>query len=164
MTAPKLLVAACLAIALSGAAEAQGYKTPDQGYAPGPNQGQGYNQGPDQGQGFGGGQNYPGRGNYQQQQQQPAQGFSFQGDQIPPSHDQRQYGRYDQRYSQTYQQQRAEPQRPGGGCLRYGAVGAAGGALAGHGVLGAVAGCVAGRVVRNRDRARIEQEERSAPQ
>lgn len=34
----------------------------------------------------------------------------------------------------------AEP----GGCLKYGAVGAAGGHLAHHGVLGAVGGCAAG--------------------
>ena len=109
--------------------------------------------------GYGGQQNAPQQpGNGYQQQAAPGQGFSFQGDEMPPSHDRRQYGRYDDRYSQTYQQQQAEAQRPGGGCLRYGAVGAAAGHLAGHGVLGALAGCVAGRVVRNRDRSRIDQQ------
>jgi len=86
--------------------------------------------------------------------------FTIQGDQLPPpSHDAPHYRQYDPRYSQTYHQQMAEPQKPGGGCLRYGAVGAAGGYVAGHPVLGAIAGCVAGRVVRHRDRERIEQEQ-----
>ncbi len=87
------------------------------------------------------------------------QGFSFQGDQIQPMPDSRNRVTQDPRYSQTQQQQRTgEIPKPGGGCLRYGAVGAAGGHLAGHGVLGALAGCVAGRVVRSRDQARIDRE------
>ncbi len=85
--------------------------------------------------------------------------FSFQGDQIQPMPDQRQINPRDQRYSQTYQQQQnGEIPKPGGGCLRYGAVGAAGGHLAGHGVLGAVAGCATGAYVRHRDKARIANE------
>jgi len=84
------------------------------------------------------------------------QGFSFQGDQIQPMPDVRNRVTADPRYSQTQQQQaNGEIPKPGGGCLRYGAVGAAGGHLAGHGVLGALAGCVAGTVVRRRDEARI---------
>jgi len=84
------------------------------------------------------------------------QGFSFQGDQIQPMPDPRNRVTQDSRYSQTQQQQASgEIPKPGGGCLRYGAVGAAGGHLAGHGVLGALAGCVAGTVVRRRDEARI---------
>jgi hypothetical protein len=39
----------------------------------------------------------------------------------------------------------AEP----GGCLKYGAAGAAGGHLAHHGVLGAAGGCVTGMIVRH---------------
>ena len=85
--------------------------------------------------------------------------FSFQGDQIQPMPDQRQINPRDQRYSQTYQQQQSgEIPKPGGGCLRYGAVGAAGGHLAGHGVMGALAGCATGMYVRNRDKARIQQQ------
>jgi hypothetical protein len=85
--------------------------------------------------------------------------FSFQGDQIQPMPDQRQINPRDQRYSQTYQQQQTgEIPKPGGGCLRYGAVGAAGGHLAGHGVMGALAGCATGMYVRNRDKARIQQQ------
>ena len=87
------------------------------------------------------------------------QGFSFKGDQIQPMPDTHSRVTNDPRYSQTQQQQATgEIPKPGGGCLRYGAVGAAGGHLAGHGVLGALAGCVAGTVVRNRDKARIEQQ------
>ena len=82
--------------------------------------------------------------------------FSFQGDQIQPMPDQRRIDPRDPRYSQTYQQQQnGEIPKPGGGCLRYGAVGAAGGHLAGHGVLGAIAGCATGAYVRHRDKARI---------
>ena len=148
MTPSRLLAAACLSIVLAApSVQAQGYKPQDPGYDR-PNQQQGFGQQGDDRQ----------RG-YEQPGRRSDQGFTFQGDQIPPSHDQRHYGRYDDRYSQTYQQQQAEPPRPGGGCLRYGAVGAVGGHFAGgHGVLGALAGCVAGRVVRNRDRARIDQE------
>lgn len=86
-----------------------------------------------------------------------AQGFNTD-DTLPPTHDQRYYGHYDPRYSETFRQQQAEPPRPGGGCLRYGAVGAAGGHLAGHGVLGAVAGCAVGHFVRRRDQDRIDQQ------
>ena len=87
------------------------------------------------------------------------QGFSFQGDQIQPMPDTRSRVTADPRYSQTQQQQaNGEIPKPGGGCLRYGAVGAAGGHLAGHGVLGAVAGCVAGTVVKRREQARIDQQ------
>ena len=87
------------------------------------------------------------------------QGFSFSGDQIKPLPDDRSRVTADPRYSQTQQQQATgEIPKPGGGCLRYGAVGAAGGHLAGHGVLGALAGCVAGSVVRSRDKARIAQQ------
>jgi len=87
------------------------------------------------------------------------QGFSFQGDQIQPMPDTRSRVTNYPRYSGTQQQQATgEIPKPGGGCLRYGAVGAAGGHLAGHGVLGAVAGCVTGMAVRNRDRARIDQQ------
>lgn len=82
--------------------------------------------------------------------------FSFQGDQIQPMPDQRRIDPRDSRYSQTYQrQQSGEIPKPGGGCLRYGAVGAAGGHLAGHGVLGAIAGCATGAYVRHRDKAKI---------
>ena len=85
--------------------------------------------------------------------------FSFQGDQIQPMPDQRRISPKDQRYSQTYeQQQKGEIPKPGGGCLRYGAVGAAGGHLAGHGVMGALAGCATGMYVRHRDKARIQQQ------
>ncbi len=90
------------------------------------------------------------------------QGFSFQGDQIQPMPDTRSRTTQDSRYSQTQQQQQAgELPKPGGGCLRYGAVGAAGGHLAGHGVLGALAGCVAGSVVKRRDEARIRAQQTS---
>ena len=82
--------------------------------------------------------------------------FSFQGDQIQPMPDQRQTNPRDPRYSQTYQQQQnGEIPKPGGGCLKYGAAGAAGGHLAGHGVLGALAGCATGAYVRHRDKAKI---------
>ena len=88
------------------------------------------------------------------------QGFSFQGDQIQPMPDTRSRAVPDSRYSQTQQQQQTgELPKPGGGCLRYGAVGAAGGHLAGHGVLGALAGCVAGTVVKRRDEARIRAQQ-----
>ncbi len=86
--------------------------------------------------------------------------FSFQGDKIQQMPDQRQISPSDPRYSQTYQQQQSgEIPKPGGGCLRYGAVGAAGGHLAGHGVLGAVAGCATGMYVRHRDKTRIQQQQ-----
>ena len=90
--------------------------------------------------------------------------FSFQGDQIQPLPDaQRRVSPGDSRYSQTQQlQQSGELPKPGGGCLRYGAVGAAGGHLAGHGVLGAVAGCATGMYVRHRDKARIQQQQMNA--
>ena len=94
---------------------------------------------------------------------QGPQGFSFQGDQLPPSHDRKYLGTQDPRYSQTVQQQQQAAERPGGGCLRYGAVGAAGGHLAGHGVVGALAGCAVGSYVRHRDNARIRQQQ-PAPQ
>ena len=94
---------------------------------------------------------------------QGPQGFSFQGDELPPSHDRKYIGTPDPRYSQTVQQQQQEAQRPGGGCLRYGAVGAAGGHLAGHGVLGALAGCAVGSIVRHRDNERIRAQQQ-APQ
>ena len=82
--------------------------------------------------------------------------FAFQGDQIRPMPDQRRIDPRDSRYTQSYQQQQSgEAPKPGGGCLRYGAVGAAGGHLAGHGVLGAIAGCATGAYVRHRDKARI---------
>lgn len=85
--------------------------------------------------------------------------FAFQGDQIQPMPDQRRIDPRDPRYTQTYQQQQnGEIPKPGGGCLRYGAVGAAGGHLAGHGVLGAIAGCATGAYVRHRDKARIADE------
>ncbi len=88
------------------------------------------------------------------------QGFSFQGDQIQPMPDDRTRANPDPRYSQTQRQQATgEIPKPGGGCLRYGAVGAAGGHLAGHGVLGALAGCVTGTVVRRRDEARIRAQQ-----
>jgi len=87
-------------------------------------------------------------------------GFSFQGDQIQPMPDDRTRTTSDPRYSQTQQQQTTgEIPKPGGGCLRYGAVGAAGGHLAGHGILGALAGCVAGTVVRRRGEARIRAQQ-----
>src|ERR1700712_3055271 len=101
MTAPKLLIAAGFATMLAGAVQAQGFNPP-------PSSGQGFNEAP-----------------------APAQGFSFQGDTIPSSPDPQHYKQYDDRYSQTYKQQQAEPQKPGGGCLSYGALGAAGGHLAG---------------------------------
>ena len=95
---------------------------------------------------------------------QGPQGFSFQGDQLPPSHDRKYLGTQDPRYSQTVQQQQQQAaERPGGGCLRYGVVGAAGGHLAGHGVVGALAGCAVGSYVRHRDNARIRQQQ-PAPQ
>lgn len=90
---------------------------------------------------------------------QGPQGFSFKGDELPPSHDRKYLGNSDPRYSQTTQQQQTEAQRPGGGCLRYGAVGAAGGHLAGHGVMGALAGCAMGSYVRHRDKVRIRAEQ-----
>ena len=93
------------------------------------------------------------------------QGFSFQGDELPPSYDRNGVARNgtDPRYSQTYQQQQQDAQtKPGGGCLRYGAVGAAGGHLAGHGVLGALAGCATGAYVRHRDKERIRAEQQGA--
>jgi len=130
-----IFAAACLTVS---AASAQGYQSP--GY-----QSPGYNQGRGVPQGSG--------------QAAPNDAFSFQGDQIQPMPDQRRIDSRDQRYSQTYQQQQSgEIQKPGGGCLRYGAVGAAGGHLAGHGVLGAIAGCATGAYVRHRDKARIEQQ------
>ena len=91
---------------------------------------------------------------------QGPQGFSFQGDELPPSYDRKHLGRPDDRYSQTQQEQQAQvqAQKPGGGCLRYGAVGAAGGHLAGHGVIGALAGCAVGSYVKHRDKVRIEQQ------
>ena len=94
---------------------------------------------------------------------QGPQGFSFPGDELPPSHDRKQVGRYDDRYSQTYQQQRTEAQKeaekPGGGCFKYGAAGALGGyAAGGHSVIGALAGCAVGSYVRRRDQARIERD------
>jgi len=130
----KVLTAAFAAVCLSaGAAGAQGYKQP------------GYNQGA---------ATQPGSG-----PSASADPFSFQGDQIQQMPDQRRINPSDQRYSQTYQQQQTgEIPKPGGGCLRYGAVGAAGGHLAGHGVLGAIAGCATGAYVRNRDKARIQQQ------
>ena len=86
-------------------------------------------------------------------------GFSFQGDQIQPMPDTRDRTTSDSRYSQTQQlQNNGEIPKPGGGCLRYGAVGAAGGHLAGHGVLGAVAGCITGHIVRKREQAAINQQ------
>jgi len=100
---------------------------------------------------------------YGQSGSQPAAGsgssaepFAFQGDQIQPMPDQRRTDPRDPRYAQTYQQQQnGEIPKPGGGCLRYGAVGAAGGHLAGHGVLGALAGCATGAYVRHREKAQI---------
>jgi len=125
-----VFAAACLTVSV---ASAQGYQSP------------GYNQGRGVPQASG--------------QAAPNDAFSFQGDQIQPMPDQRRIDQRDQRYSQTYQQQQSgEIQKPGGGCLRYGAVGAAGGHLAGHGVLGAIAGCATGAYVRHRDKARIEQQ------
>ncbi len=90
---------------------------------------------------------------------QGPQGFSFQGDELPPSYDRKFVGRPDSRYSQTYQQQQAAAEKPGGGCLRYGAAGALGGHLAGHGVAGALAGCAVGSYVKHRDKARIRAEQ-----
>ena len=90
------------------------------------------------------------------------QGFSFQGDELPPSYDRNGVRRNttDPRYSQTYQQQQQDVQtKPGGGCLKYGAVGAAGGHLAGHGILGALAGCATGAYVRHRDKAAIRAQQ-----
>ena len=83
--------------------------------------------------------------------------FTFQGDQIQPMPDPaHRVDSRDPRYSQTVQQQQnGEIPKPGGGCLKYGAAGAAGGHLAGHGVLGAIAGCATGAYVRHRDKARI---------
>lgn len=87
-------------------------------------------------------------------------GFSFQGDQIQPMPDSRTNNIRDPRYTQTGQQQaNGEIPKPGGGCLRYGAVGAAGGHLAGHGVLGALAGCATGAYVKHRDKARIQAQQ-----
>ena len=113
-----------------------------------------------------GAQGYKQSGSNQGMTVQPGSGqtasgdaFSFQGDQIQPMPDQRRIDPRDPRYSQTYQaQQNGEIPKPGGGCLRYGAVGAAGGHLAGHGVLGAIAGCATGAYVRHRDKARIQQQ------
>ena len=88
------------------------------------------------------------------------QGFSFQGDELPPSYDRRGVGNSDPRYGQTYQQRQQDVEtKPGGGCLKYGAVGAAGGHLAGHGVLGALAGCATGAYVRHRDKAAIRAQQ-----
>lgn len=88
-----------------------------------------------------------------------AEPFAFQGDQIQPMPDQRRIDPRDPRYAQTYQQQQnGEIPKPGGGCLRYGAVGAAGGHLAGHGVLGAIAGCATGAYVRHREKAQITEQ------
>ena len=98
----------------------------------------------------------------QAQSSSPAQGggFSFQGDQIQPLPDPSTNNLRDPRYSQTGQQQaNGQLPKPGGGCLRYGAVGAAGGHLAGHGVLGAVAGCATGAYIKHRDKARIRAEQ-----
>ncbi len=87
-------------------------------------------------------------------------GFSFQGDQIRPMPDSSTNNVRDPRYTQTGQQQaNGEIPKPGGGCLRYGAVGAAGGHLAGHGVLGALAGCATGAYVKHRDNARIRAQQ-----
>jgi hypothetical protein len=91
-------------------------------------------------------------------------GFSFQGDQIHPMPDPSTNNVRDPRYTQTGQQQaNGEIPKPGGGCLRYGAVGAAGGHLAGHGVLGALAGCATGAYVKHRDKARIRAQQADAP-
>ena len=99
------------------------------------------------------------------QEYRGSQGFSFQGDQLPPSYDRSNFGQPDPRYSQTYREQEEKVQKPGGGCLKYGAAGAVGGHLAGgHAVLGAIAGCAAGRIVRNRDQARIEQQQQQQQQ
>ena len=95
------------------------------------------------------------------------QGFSFQGDQLPPSYDRNgvRQNAQDPRYSQTYQQQQQDVQtKPGGGCLKYGAVGAAGGHLAGHGILGALAGCATGAYVRHRDKVAIRRAQEQNPQ
>jgi hypothetical protein len=125
-----IIAAACLNVSAAGA---QGYKQPSYGQGTVMQQGSGQNSSGD--------------------------AFSFQGDQIQPMPDQRRIDPRDQRYSQTYQQQQnGEIPKPGGGCLRYGAVGAAGGHLAGHGVLGAIAGCATGAYVRHRDKARIQQQ------
>ena len=132
-----LSAVACLGVA-TAQAQAQGYNST------GSNQGSAMQQGRTQ-QGSG----------------QAASGdpFSFQGDQIQPMPDQRQINPKDPRYSQTYQQQQnGEIPKPGGGCLRYGAVGAAGGHLAGHGVMGALAGCATGMYVRHRDKERIQDQ------
>ena len=87
-------------------------------------------------------------------------GFSFQGDQIQPMPDPSTNNVRDPRYTQTGQQQaNGQLPKPGGGCLRYGAVGAAGGHLAGHGVLGAMAGCATGMYVKHRDKARIRAQQ-----
>ena len=92
--------------------------------------------------------------------QNSSQPFSFQGDQIQQFPDQPQKNvASDPRYSQTYQQQQnGTIPKPGGGCLKYGAVGAVGGHLAGHGVVGALAGCVTGAYVKHRDKARIAEQ------
>ena len=102
----------------------------------------------------------------QAQSASPGQGggFSFQGDQIQPMPDPSTNNVRDPRYTQTGQQQaNGQLPKPGGGCLRYGAVGAAGGHLAGHGVLGAVAGCATGMFVKHRDKARIRAQQTAAP-
>ncbi len=129
----KLFVTACVAMCLSvGAAGAQTTKSPGEGQS--------------------GTQPAAGQGS-------SAEPFSFQGDQIQPMPDQRRIDPRDPRYSQTYQQQQnGEIPKPGGGCLRYGAVGAAGGHLAGHGVLGAIAGCATGAYVRHREKAQINNQ------
>lgn len=92
-------------------------------------------------------------------QYQGQQGFSFPGDELPPSYDRKYVGKPDPRYSQTVQQQQTAAEKPGGGCLRYGAAGALGGHLAGHGVLGALAGCAVGSYVKHRDKVQIEEQQ-----
>ena len=88
------------------------------------------------------------------------QGFSFPGDELKPSYDRKHVGTSDPRYRETVQEQRTEAEKPGGGCLRYGAAGALGGHLAGHTTMGALAGCAAGMWVRHRDKERIAAEQR----
>ena len=86
------------------------------------------------------------------------QGVPFQNDETPFSHDRKAVGRYDDRYSETLQQQKEQAEKPGGGCLKYGLAGAVGGHFAGHGVMGALAGCATGIVVRHNDKKRISQD------
>ena len=93
-----------------------------------------------------------------------SQAFSFSGDELKPSYDRKYLGNQDPRYTGTLEQQKeearqAESQKPGGGCLRYGAVGAAGGHLAGHSVVGALAGCAVGSYVRHREKAAIRTQQ-----